>query len=240
MTGSSEPEVKPDVLVVGAQEDSLGQAIVRELYDCEWEFGKVYAAGITDEEIQLDLLHSPRISEVLAEFRPDVVVCTVGLNNPVDIMDEFLPAKMVSSFEVNVTGPMDLLRHFVASSVRPERGEAVKKFIAISSNSARIARRNSVAYCASKAALSMALRVAARELAAEGRVAVWGYEPGLLAGTPMSLETAESFPGPLHRMPGVPLEGIPPADLARRIVTDLATFSYAYNGLVIPFDAGEQ
>lgn len=238
------------MLIVGASgENSLGHAIVRELHDCEWEFGAVNTAGITDEEIRLDLLRSPRISEVLTQCRPDIIVCTVGINQPVDIVDAFLPAKMHNSFQTNVTGPMDLLRHFVASPVRPERGDAVKKFVAISSNSARIARRNSVAYCASKAALSMALRVAARELAPGGHVAVWGYEPGLLDGTPMSRETARDFASRqgrepeeliMHRMPGVPPEGIPPADLARRIVQDLATFSYAHNGIIIPFDAGEQ
>jgi NAD(P)-dependent dehydrogenase (short-subunit alcohol dehydrogenase family) len=247
----TEPVVKPDVLVVGASSGlSLGNAIVNELADSEWGFGRIYTAGITDEEIRLDLLRSPRISEVLAQCRPDIIVCTVGINQPIDITDAFLAAKMHNSFQTNVTGPMDLLRHFIVSPVRPERGDAVKKFVAISSNSARIARRNSVAYCASKAALSMALRVAARELAPGGSVAVWGYEPGFLDGTPMTEEVLKAFydkgvdvarPGvAMHRMPGVPPEGLPPADLARRIVQDLATFSYAHNGLIIPFDAGEQ
>lgn len=240
----TDPVVRPDVLVVGASSGlSLGNAIVNELVECEWDFGVVHTAGITNEDHRLDLLRSPRISEVLTELKPDIIVCTVGINQPVDIVDAFLPAKMHNSFQTNVTGPMDLLRHFVASPVRSERGDAVKKFVAISSNSARIARRNSVAYCASKAALSMALRVAARELAPGGSVAVWGYEPGLLDGTPMTEEVARALPkgiGALHRMPGVPPEGLPPADLARRIVHDLATFSYAHNGLIIPFDAGEQ
>lgn len=233
-------EVKPNVLVVGAAKGSLGQAIVDELRECDWEFGLVYTAGITDEETRLDLLRSPRITEVLTGLRPDIIVCTVGVNQPVDILDGFLPAKMANAFSTNVTGVMDLLRHFVVSPVRADRADNVKKFVAISSNSARIARRNSIAYCASKAALSMALRVAARELAPGGQVMVWGYEPGLLDGTPMTQETAAQFAGPLHRMPGVPPEGIPPRDLARRIVQDLATVSYAHNGLIIPFDANEQ
>lgn len=234
-------EFTPDVLVVGATSGgSLGSAIVDELNVSEWSFGKVYTAGITDEEIRLDLLRGLKIGDVLAEYQPDIVVCTVGINQPVDVTDPSLPAKLYTAFSNNVTGPMDLLRHFVVSPVRPERAKNVKKFVAISSNSARIPRRNSVAYCASKAALSMALRVAARELAGQ-QVAVWGYEPGLLAGTPMTQNTERDFPpgAVLHRMKGVPLDGIPPADLARRIVQDLATFSYAHNGLIVPFDAGE-
>lgn len=240
-------EVKPDVLVVGADIGSLGMAIAQELIDCEWEFGDVATAGITGERIKMDVFRSARIVEVLSECRPDIVVCTVGHNAPCDVADKYLGAKMATSFSTNVTGPMELLRNFIDSPVRKERVGNVKKFVAISSNSARIARRNSVAYCASKAALSMALRVAARELATEGRVMVWGYEPGLLAGTPMTQETVRQFGQPaglaagvLHRMPGVPSEGLPPEDLARRIVQDLATFSYGNNGLLIPFDAGEQ
>lgn len=244
---ATSPEVKPNVLVVGADNDSLGQAIVRELDECDWQFGSVVTAGISGiEEVKMDVRRNARIAEVLAHYLPDIVVCTVGVNDPVAVTDAFLPTRLSAAFETNVTGPMELLGQFTSSPVRHERIGMVKKFVAISSNSARIARRNSVAYCASKAALSMALRVAARELAATGQVMVWGYEPGLLAGTPMTQQVsqAKEFPGVgtrgMHRMPGVPPEGLPPQDLARRIVQDLATFSYANNGLLIPFDAGEQ
>jgi NAD(P)-dependent dehydrogenase (short-subunit alcohol dehydrogenase family) len=244
-TTVNELAVPPNVLVVGAAEKSLGAAIAQELVESEWDFGDVAMAGISGEPFVLDVLRTMRIAEVLAELRPDIVVCTVGLNMPVGVDDQYLGAKMATSFSTNVTGPMEMLRHFIKSPIRPEREGHVKKFVAISSNSARIARRGSVAYCASKAALSMALRVAGRELAPSGKVMVWGYEPGLLDGTPMTQETAEAFPtmanlGQLHRMPGVPPEGLPPQDLARRIVQDLATFSYAHNGMLFPFDAGEQ
>jgi NAD(P)-dependent dehydrogenase (short-subunit alcohol dehydrogenase family) len=236
----NDPVVRPDVLVVGADNDSLGAAIVQELVECEWEFGDVATAGISGERIKLDLLRTTTIGEVVNGYMPDIIVCTAGINVPAGVSDRFLAASLTTSFNTNVLGPMELLRHFVSSPTRPERGDAVKKFVAISSNSARIPRRGSVGYCASKAALSMALRVAARELAPEGKVMAWGYEPGLLDGTPMTRQTGKNFSGgPLHRMPGVPPEGLPPQDLARRIVQDLATFSYAHNGLMIPFDAGE-
>jgi NAD(P)-dependent dehydrogenase (short-subunit alcohol dehydrogenase family) len=234
-------EAKPDVLIVGAQKGSLGEAISEEIADSDWLFGKVHTAGVTDEAHQMDVLRTTRIGEVLADLKPDIVVCTVGINMPVDASDPYLSSKMSASFSTNVTGPMEILRHFIKSPVRPARADNVKKFVAISSNSARVARRNSVAYCASKAALSMALRVAARELAPGGQVMVWGYEPAWLDGTPMSRSVAQEFSGvALHRIPGAPPEGIPPADLARRIVQDLATFSIAYNGVLFPFDGGEQ
>lgn len=246
-TVATEPERRPDVLIVGAAYSSLGEAIGYELMECEFEFGKVHTAGITNEARHLDVLRSQDIDELLTELRPDIVVCTVGVNMPVDVGHTFLPTYMRTSFDTNVTGPMDLLRHFISSPVRPEREDMVKKFVAISSNSARIARRSSLAYCASKAALTMALRVAARELAAAGKVMVWGYEPGLLNGTRMTREVTDQLAAKgrgtgiaMHRMPGVPPEGIEPADLARRVVLDLASSSLGLHGSIIPFDGGEQ
>jgi NAD(P)-dependent dehydrogenase (short-subunit alcohol dehydrogenase family) len=232
-------EIKPDVLVVGAAEGSLGEAIVNEMRKGPWEFGRVTTAGIGGEEVKLNLLHVYRAGQELDRLMPDIVVCTAGINKPADIGSARLRVGLMDSLAHNVLGPMMLLQEFVVSEVRPERADMVKRFVAISSNSAHIPRRGSMPYCASKAALSMALRVAARELA--NRVAVWGYEPGLLAGTPMSEQTRRDFgtDEPLHRMPGVGPEGIPVADLAQQIVQDISTFSVAHNGLMIPFDAGE-
>jgi NAD(P)-dependent dehydrogenase (short-subunit alcohol dehydrogenase family) len=244
----TEPVVKPNVLVVGADMRSLGIHVVQAIKESEWDFGKVTTAGISGEEWKMDLRRGPRVSEVLTKVQPDIVVCTVGVNHPVDITSGFLEVLMKNSFDANVTAVMNLLRHFVASPLRPERVDMIKKFVAISSNSARLPRRNSVAYCASKAALSMALRVAARELAGRD-VMVWGYEPGLLDGTPMTHKVLKVFYEKgvdvtqrgvaMHRMPGVPPEGLDPRDLARLIVHDLATAGPAHNGLMIPFDAGE-
>lgn len=235
-------EVKPDVLIVGAAEGSLGEAIANEMENGPYDFGKVTTVGLNEEMLRLDLLDRGAVEHVLRHLQPDVVVCTAGVNLPADIGSSRMFLRLGDSFNNNVIGPMGLLQDFVSSGVRPSREDSVKKFVAISSNSARIARRGSIPYCASKAALSMALRVAARELGSQGEVTVWGYEPGLLAGTPMSEQTRRDFgtDEPLHRMVGVPPDGIPPGDLAQQIVGDVATFSYAHNGLMIPFDGGEQ
>jgi len=238
------------MLVVGAAEGSLGEAVYEEASE-GYDFASVNTAGIGEEQIKMDVTHSLRVKEVLQEVQPDIVVCTVGVNVPTEVDDPWLMTKLSDAFMTNVTGPMTLLGQFLHSSVRPGREGAVKKFIAISSNSARIPRTRSLPYCASKAALSMALRVAARELAPEGRCMVWGYEPGLLAGTPMTRATEARlgvgssteegdyrFPA-LHRMKGVSSSGLPVEDLAARVVADAANFTVAYNGLIIPFDAGE-
>jgi NAD(P)-dependent dehydrogenase (short-subunit alcohol dehydrogenase family) len=233
---------RPALLVIGAAPDSLGTAVAT-LARTQYDFASVTTAGISGEPVKLDVTHSLRIKEVLDEYRPDIVVCTVGVNVPADIADPWLPTRLMDSFVTNVTGPLDVLRHFTFSQLRPERGDSLKRFVAISSNSARIPRTRSLPYCASKAALSMALRVAARELAGED-VVVWGYEPGLLAGTPMTQETVRQaeigrLTPTLHRMKGVRPQGIPVTDLATRILSDVANFSVAHNGNIYPFDAGE-
>lgn len=249
----SRPE-GPRLLVVGAAPRSLGDHVAREAELGPYSFDAIYTAGITPtphdgdppegkvayEDYYLDLRHVNSIKEVLGEVKPDIIVCTVGVNNPTSVLDSFADLALEDSFHVNVIGVLALLRHFVkAEGSGYWNGSTNKKFVAISSNSARIPRRRSLAYCASKAALSMALRVAARELADEG-VVVWGYEPGLLAGTPMTADTEGLFAGgPLHRMPGVPESGLLPAALAQMILHDVANVSPAFNGLLIPFDAGE-
>jgi 2,3-dihydro-2,3-dihydroxybenzoate dehydrogenase len=238
-------EVKPSLLIVGAAQNSLGAAIAVEAYQA-YDYAEVITAGISgDEQVKLDVNNRAGVHERLAELRPDAIVCTVGINEPAGIRTEHIDLRMFDAFRVNCLGPLSILQEFIGSPVRPERLTATKKFVAISSNSAHIPRRVSMPYCASKAALSMALRVAARELAGEG-VQIWGYEPGLLAGTPMTEKVAEHFgqgtdPGQLrmHRMPGISPEGIAVQDLAAQICFDLANFSPARNGVMIPFDADE-
>lgn len=233
--------ILPSLLVVGAAKGSLGHAV--ETAAKEWDFAAVHTAGISGEDIKLDVLHSAQMVEVLARVRPDIIICTVGVNEPCGIYEQYLSIKMYDSFRVNTLGPLELLRAFITSPLRPEREGCKKKFVAISSNSARIPRRDSLPYCASKAALSMGLRVAAREMAGDP-VQVWGYEPGLLAGTPMTRQSLKDFGGndpgtKLHRMRGVPDDGLDPYFLAERIINDVASYSPAYNGVLFPYDAGE-
>lgn len=227
---------KPTLLVLGAAPDSLGQRVA-QIAARDYDYGDVVTAGITHEAYPCDVTRASDIKEVLYTVRPDVIVCTVGHNAPASHLAGYLRTLMVSSFEVNVIGPMEVLRHFSAMDRRDAPWP--KKFVAISSNSARIPRRESLPYCASKAALSMALRVAAREAAGE-EMLIWGYEPGLLADTPMTQKSAEDFDGALHRIPGLaPRQGLNGAWLAHRILGDLAFASMANNGTMIPFDGGE-
>lgn len=244
---------EPALLVIGAQRHgSLGQAIADEALK-NYDIPRIFTAGITDEALFCDVRQLTSIKACLDEARPTYVVCTVGVNQPHQFRVGGLGLTMQDAFHTNVIGPMEVLHQFITSPTRhPDQreGKYRRRFAAISSNSARVPRTGSTPYCASKAALSMALRVAARELADDPSAPlVWGYEPGLLAGTPMTEQTLQHFTDPkkvgrepyppLHRMKGVPALGLPVAELAERIMADVVYGSPGLNGCMFPFDAGE-
>lgn len=225
------------LLVVGAQAGSLGAAVKQAAEEQEWE---VHTAGITGEENSLDLVNStrPQVEWLVRSVRPDHIVCTVGINHP---RRAYQSTSMwyADHFAVNCTGPMRLLDAWLAYG--PDGDVPWQHFVAISSNSAGIPRSDSAAYCASKAALSMALRVRARDCAGHKLpVSVYGYEPGLLAGTPMTAESRERFNGPLTRMKGIGLEdGLSPHGLAGHIVRNIGFGGPELNGVLLRLDAGE-
>ena len=64
--------------------------------------------------------------------------------------------------------------------------------VVVSSDAAEIPMRGSVAYCASKAALNMAVRTMARELAPLHRINA--VAPGMVDGTPMTEYIDETVP----------------------------------------------
>lgn len=229
------------VLVVGARANSLGDMVGAAAMAYGYE---VVTAGVSGEEdVALDVVNAEdrRLEEVLHGLQPQHVVCTVGVNAPQTDVHASLTEWYGVHLWANVLGPMRLLRawqHVMA----PADGEPLRHYVAISSNSARIPRGGSAAYCASKAALSMALSVEARN-ASGGDLGylVYGYEPGLLAGTPMTKGTAAQFAGmPLHRMRGrANADGVSAGELARLLVHNLGSPGAALNGCLIPFDAGE-
>jgi NAD(P)-dependent dehydrogenase (short-subunit alcohol dehydrogenase family) len=226
------------VLVVGSRPGSLGTA-VRDLLQNRGL--RVVTAGVSGEMFHMDITDPVRIAETINAARPSQVVCTAGINESYSLRAEGLTGGMEKHLAVNATGVVSLLQEWVHMLESTEVGTMMrlKQFVAISSNSAHIARRQSIAYCASKAALSMALRCAAREIAGEGML-VYGYEPGLLAGTPMTAGSADAFPGALHRMPGVKPEGLSTMDFASTIVANLIHPNLALHGTMLRLDAGEQ
>lgn len=221
-------------LVIGARRGSLGAEIRRQftLPHHNSPPNLVITAGVSGDEMhELNILEPDMINHVISLVNPDVIICTVGVNlSTKPIGDPGWYADVAQQTKINFLGPA-LLMEAVASCPR------VKKLIFISSNSAHIARRNSLGYCSSKAALSMAVRCAAREWA--GEPLVYAYELGLLAGTPMTQATEAVFGPAQSRMVGAE-NGLKVREVADAIVSDLRHSGMAYNGSTIRLDAGEQ
>lgn len=228
------------LLVVGARPGSLGAA-VKELAQSS-EFGwDVVTAGVADEEHTLHLVHQTQgqIEGLLRMVSPDAIVCTAGINKPRRQYGD-TGGWYADHFSVNCAGPMRLLDAWLAFG--PDVDVPWAHYVAVSSNSAQIPRSQSAAYCASKAALSMALRCRARDVARAGvSMSVYGYEPGLIAGTPMTKDTERRFPGqPLTRMVGPVVEhGLSPYGLAAHIVRNIGFGGPELNGCLVRLDAGE-
>lgn len=204
-------------------------------------------AGITEEEHKLpDLTLNGSIAymhDFFVEKRYDHVVCTVGVNTPGTITGGGWIGALDKQMRSNYLVPMILLGEWCRSWRDTEalQGQPPHHYVAISSNSARIARGGSGGYCASKAALSMGLRCAARQMA-HLPFAIYGYEPGWLADTPMSkavqMRLLSKGVDQLHRIPSK--APIYVADLARMIVNNIQIGGRALNGCMIPVDGGEQ
>lgn len=214
------------LLVVGARPGSLGAAVAKAGYHAGFEVttaGNSYGPG---ENLRMDLTQIFSTNKLVERHQWDHVVCTAGVN----LEGERLAVHM----EANFFGPMNLLDAWVRCH---EHVTIVRHFVAISSNSAHIARSGSVGYCASKAALSMGIRCVARAQA-QKPLAIYAYEPGWLSGTPMSQEVATRLSGPSHRIPSG--ESVDPAQLAEMIITNIVRGDKSLNGCTLRVDGGEQ
>lgn len=252
---------KQTVLVVGAKPHGLGSYVATLL---ALDF-TVIDAGISGESVSFDISSDYAMHRLLLEHTdPLHIVCTVGINKPLPNEDMALGNWYREHFDVNVIGPMRLLEAWLdhlreKAFSRADVGD--HHYVVISSNSAHIARTSSEAYCASKAALSMALRCRARRLGRDGfpeGVVAYGYEPGMLYGTPMTeyvrrsrirrvtvaegkIAKVERRPV-MHRMPGVGAGGLDPLGVAEIIGANLRNRLTApmLNGTLLRLDAGEQ
>lgn len=156
----------------------------------------------------------------------DNVLITMGVN-----MSEDEDPWGYKQMEVNYHGPVALMDAWARLG---KEGHCV----VISSNSAYLARSPSRGYCASKAALSMAVRAQSRK----GYPGIfYAWEFGLLEGTPMTAEATRAL-GPdvaMTRMKGLP-NGIP-VDLAAGHVYRALRYGWKeLNGCTLRVDAGEQ
>lgn len=116
------------------------------------------------------------------------VVYCAGVNHPAMIGD-IDSQNLFETFDVNVMGfirVLDYLKRFQ----NPIMYNC--SILAVVSDAATVAMRGSIGYCASKAALSQAIRCAAREMAPYWRVN--GVAPGVVEDTPMTAKLDKLIP----------------------------------------------
>lgn len=225
------------IAVVGAAKGSLGFRVAQLARE---RGHTVLTVGLSGD---VDLVDDARLTNPVTKVHDwmgdeygcnfDHVVCTVGANDP--------SLSLANYFDINVGAPVALCRSYLDLG-------GTGHFVAISSNSAQIARTGSLGYCASKAALTMAIRCMARDNARlyterineDLMPAIYVYEPGWLGGTPMSNDVEARLPqgAPLHRIPNG--RHLSPYDLATAIVSNLYVANSVMNGAVLRLDGGEQ
>lgn len=115
-----------------------------------------------------------------------VVYCS-GVNH-LDWSQDIDDSQIIETFDVNVVGFIRIISRLAQS-----QRESPTSIVAISSDAAYTPMRTSMAYCASKAALSMAVRVAAREHGPVWRVNA--IAPAAVEGTGMSKYVDGRVPG---------------------------------------------
>ena len=245
---------KRRLLIIGAAEPTSLGAWCEKLawINSDWDSSDVVTAGVSGaEDIALDITSEWQLHQLLENEPYTDIICTAGVNVPTPIysLEVDFPEALNYCLYTNAFGPILTFEvWFRTWKQRWEQWSSVQRqdwhreveslnFVAVSSNSAHIARSGSTGYCMSKAALSMGIRCIARACAEEP-VNVWGYEPGFIAGTPMSREAVERYGEAPHRIPGNRIS--PVGSLAQMIVKQVANDGKWLNGSLIRTDGGEQ
>lgn len=133
----------------------------------------VWAHGRED----FDINDRGALREAVVEAQPTHVVYSVGINI-LDWIQDINQGDFRKIIQTNVWG-------FIALMQELRRTGRTHSVVAVTSDAGRRPMRTSLAYCASKAALDMAVKVASRELASYG----WrinGVAPGKVEGTEMT------------------------------------------------------
>ncbi|UVF61779.1 oxidoreductase [Gordonia phage NovaSharks] len=226
-------------LVLGGKDGGVGMAVVGLLK----EMGHtVFATDAKVDVRSAAIIDEVAISLTKMEPKLEGVVYCAGVNNLswLGQMGRIGLQEAANMFAINSLGFLSVMDSFVRHYDHP------LSIVAISSDAAERPLRTSSAYCASKAALNMLVRVAARELGPKGW-RVNAVAPGMLEGTGMSnnmdtqipsvrgwsLKEAMEYEKSQEVVPG----RIPPREVAE-VVFDLLTGPKHMNGEIVTLNGG--
>lgn len=168
-------------LVIGA-DSGIGKAFADRCLGRD----PILTAGITGETgYHLDLGRSDvevQYANIFEEVHPNKIVYCSGVNYLNWLRDTSL-SDVRRIMNVNVIGFIELMAQ--VDSIMDDDGDYKPKVVAIASDAGYRPLRTSIAYCSSKAALHMAVKVAARELGPKG-ARINSISPGMIDGTEMS------------------------------------------------------
>lgn len=170
------PEYRSKGLVIGGHSGVGADFVQRATTDKRFWHVDWHAP----KQSTLDVRRQEDILVFFQENGPfDYIVYTAGINR-LSWVQDLAYADLEHAFKVNTFGFIQAVGSHEA--VFPGYNDV--RAVAVVSDSARNPMRGSIAYCSSKAALEMAIKCLARELAP--RWSVNGVSPGIIEDTPMT------------------------------------------------------
>lgn len=223
-----------NLYIVTGHTKGLGRALVEQLgatQDVELiALGRAPDGPITGgEQLQVDLAEPRAIDAAFARiaarlkgkrYAKAVLLNNAGVISPVGRLERVDAAELERSMAVNFVAPVLVMRHFLVATAGCT---ALRRVINISSGAGRRPIFGWGAYCAAKAGIDMASRVASLEAqAAQSGVEVVSLAPGII-DTPMQERVRSSSPedfADVERFRQMKAGGElrPPADVAADIL----------------------
>lgn len=178
------------VLIVGGN-SGIGEAVSQSLIKSHKTLNQ-YIPGrpgkTGDKSNEMDVTSRNSVGLFIEATGPfDYIVYSAGANQLAWMSDPVITAVAEDLFDVNCAGFIQVISEHIR-----QFPAAPLSAVAVSSDAARIPMRGSVAYCVSKAALDMAVKTMARELAPFHRINA--VAPGMVEGTPMTDYIDETVP----------------------------------------------
>lgn len=143
------------LLVLGGT-SGIGQAAYEMLM-----YSKIYAKGTVRGYEHFDIKYRAPLRETIRQAAPTDIIYSVGINR-LDWIKDITRTSFLALMETNVYGFLNLVQ------MLDEEGIEKPNIVVVTSDAAWRPMRTSAVYCASKAALEMAVRVASREYAPRG------------------------------------------------------------------------